>query len=99
MKIYDSQVSINQVKLGRIHQFSSHFIYSLVAYLCFYFGDGKRTERKDFGVEVFQIICISLWCFALCQQLTDLGLVQTSISYPSDYTNSRDSLAGFIKAY
>lgn len=54
---------------------------------------------KDSGVEVFQIMYISLWCFALCQQLVDLGLVQTSISSPSDYTNSRDSLAGFIKTY
>lgn len=93
-----SQVSISQVKLGKIQQFSSHSIHSLVAYLCFYFGDGKRTEMKDFGVEVFQTIYISLWCFALCQQLIDLGLAQTSISYP-DYTNSCDSLVGFIKRY
>lgn len=94
-----SQVSIRPIKLGRIHQFSSHSIHSLLAYLCFCFGDGKRREKKDLRVEVLQIIYISLCCFVLCQQFMDLGLVETSISYPSDYTNSRDSLAGFIKTY
>lgn len=96
-----SQISIRQVKLGRIHQFSStQFTPQLP--ICAFLGgggDGKSREKKDFRVEVLQIIYISLWCFALCQQLIDLGLVQTSISYPSDYTNSRDCLAGFIKAY